>query len=501
MLDLKLKELKQLASTHNINGRSKMNKEQLITELNKIDGGGKPGSKSKSRTNKHKSSVAKQSATFKKPKKPQLKPFPNILEVPPEIPWPSSITTIIAKYENKYYTGIVKEKLENGKYLILFDNGSEGEFTEAQVELHKISKCIKLEYVEKKKKKTYTGLVTNITEIDEKDGKQKYIVVFKETGTEVLLTKSEIELYEEIPKTAKIQTIWNNTDKVNNYILTWGQDIVGSKINIIVDVEQLFNYLDHPSVLRGPPTPGRFQLWGMKFTQDALNIFNELDENDKKVDYDNKTKVKGVTDKYMLYQIYKFFNLIKYPNGITDLPDHPGLQQYTMTAQNVRGRPALIGQSGLRINPEFNYYITKGTVLGIYKGTICTCSEAEENNENARTIRGYKKGYQFTLTTHNPNEDDPGSNFVVDPYIPGSPKSLLIYANDVARNLTTWSRRNAVFEQNATFAEVEIYGMTYMILIALKDLYPGDEIGVDYGPNYIAGGKKHDNKKKVKSIK
>ena len=115
MLDLKLKELKQLASKYEINGRSKMNKEQLITELNKIDGGGKPASKSKSRTNKHKSSVAKQSATFKKPKKTQLKPFPNILEVPPEIPWPSSITTIIAKYPDGYwYTGIVKEKLENG---------------------------------------------------------------------------------------------------------------------------------------------------------------------------------------------------------------------------------------------------------------------------------------------------------------------------------------------------------------------------------------------------
>ena len=498
MLDLKLKELKQLASTHNINGRSKMNKEQLITELNKIDGGGKPGSKSKSRTNKHKSSVAKQSATFKKPKKPQLKPFPNILEVPPEIPWPSSITTIIAKYENKYYTGIVKEKLENGKYLILFDNGSEGEFTEAQVELHKISKCIKLEYVEKKKKKTYTGLVTNITEIDEKDGKQKYIVVFKETGTEVLLTKSEIELYEEIPKTAKIQTIWNNTDKVNNYILTWGQDIVGSKINIIVDVEQLFNYLDHPSVLRGPPTPGRFQLWGMKFTQDALNIFNELDENDKKVDYDNKTKVKGVTDKYMLYQIYKFFNLIKYPNGITDLPDHPGLQKYTMTAKDLRGRSdALIGKFGLRINPDFKHYITKGTVLGIYKGTICTKREGDAKEE---TKSDDEKGYQFTLTKHDPIEGDPGSNFVVDPfYTSSSPKSLLIYANDVARTLNKWSKKNAVFEQNATFAEVDIYGMTYMILIALKDLFPGDEIGVDYGKDYTVGGKKHVNKKKVKN--
>ena len=33
MLDLKLKELKQLASKYEINGRSKMNKEQLITEI------------------------------------------------------------------------------------------------------------------------------------------------------------------------------------------------------------------------------------------------------------------------------------------------------------------------------------------------------------------------------------------------------------------------------------------------------------------------------------
>ena len=493
MLDLKLKELKQLASKYEINGRSKMNKEQLITELNKIDGGGKPGSTSKSVSgmNKSKLSVVKQSVIFKKAA-PTYPPFPNILEVPSEIPWPSSITTIIAKYPDGYwYTGIVKEKLENGKYLILFDNGSEGEFTEAQVELHKISKCIKLEYVEKKKKKTYTGLVTNITEIDEKDGKQKYIVVFKETGTEVLLTKSEIELYEEIPKTAKIQTIWNNTDKVNNYILTWGQDIVGSKINIIVDVEQLFNYLDHPSVLRGPPTPGRFQLWGMKFTQNALNIFNELElaEDNKKVNYDYITKVKGVTYKYMLYQIYKFFNLIKYPEGITDLPDHPGLQKYTMTAKDLRGRSdALIGKFGLRINPDFKHYITKGTVLGIYKGTICTKREGDAKEE---TKSDDEKGYQFTLTKHDPIEGDPGSNFVVDPYIPGSPKSLLIYANDVARNLTTWSRRNAVFEQNATFAEVEIYGMTYMILIALKDLNPGDEIGVDYGKDYGNNKKKN----------
>ena len=232
----------------------------------------------------------------------------------------------------------------------------------------------------------------------------------------------------------------------------------------------------------------------MKFTQQALNIFNTLNpgKDEDKVYYQNITKVKGVTYKYMLYQIYKFFNLIKYPEGITDLPDHPGLQKYTMTAKDLRGRSdALIGKFGLRINPDFKHYITKGTVLGIYKGTICTCSEAEENNENARTIRGYKKGYQFTLTTHNPNEDDPGSNFVVDPYIPGSPKSLLIYANDVARNLTTWSRRNAVFEQNATFAEVEIYGMTYMILIALKDLNPGDEIGVDYGKDYGNNKKKN----------
>ena len=488
MLDLKLKELKQLASTHNINGRSKMNKEQLITELNKIDGGGKPASKSKSRTNKHKSSVAKQSATFKKPKKPQLKPFPNILEVPSEIPWPSSITTIIAKYENKYYTGIVKEKLENGKYLILFDNGSEGEFTKAQIEENKISKCIKLIY----DSEPYTGIVTNKTEIER--GIQKYVVVFKETGTEVLLTESEIESFEEILKTAKIQTIWNATDKVNNYILTWDQDIVNSKINIIVDVEELFNYLDTPSTIRGPSTPGRFQLWGMKFTQNALNIFNELElaEDNKKVNYDYITKVKGVTYKYMLYQIYKFFNLIKYPEGITDLPDHPGLQQYKMTAQNVRGRPALIGQSGLRINPEFNYYITKGTVLGIYKGTICTKRESDAKEE---TRSAHEKGYQFTLTKHDPIEGDPGSNFVVDPfYTSSSPKSLLIYANDVARTLNKWSKKNAVFEQNATFAEVDIYGMTYMILIALKDLYPGDEIGVDYGKDY-------GNNKKKKSVK
>jgi len=51
--------------------------------------------------------------------------------------------------------------------------------------------------------------------------------------------------------------------------------------------------------------------------------------------------------------------------------------------------------------------------------------------------------------------------------------------------------------------------MTYMILIALKDLNPGDEIGVDYGKDYIesssssssSGGKRHVNKKKVKSVK
>lgn len=495
MLDLKLKELKQLASTHKINGRSKMNKEQLITELNKIDGGGKRGSKSKSRTNKHKSSVAKQSATFKKAT-PTYPPCPNILEVPSKIPWPSSITIIIAKYPDGYwYTGIVKEKLENGKYLILFDNGSEGEFTAAQVEANKISKCIKLVY-----EKPYTGIVTNKTEKDK--GIQKYIVVFKETGTEILLTKSEIESFEEIPKTATIEEVWNDTDKVNNYILTWDQDMIDSQINIIIDVEQLFNYLDTPSVLRGPSTPGRFQLWGMKFTQQALNIFNTLNpgKDEDKVYYQNITKVKGVTDKYMLYQIYKFFNLIKYPNGITDLPDHPGLQKYKMTAENVRGRSALIGQYGLRIKPDFKYYITKGTVLGIYKGTICTADEADENWKNAATIPGYKKGYQFTLTTHNPIPGKPGSNFVVDPFIPGSPQSLLIYANDVAKNLAVFSWTNVAFEQNAAFVEVDIYGMTYMILIALKNLNPGDEIGVNYGEHYKVGGKRYKNKKKVKLV-
>ena len=495
MLDLKLKELKQLASKLEITGRSKMNKEQLITELNKIHGGGKPGSTSKSVSgmNKSKLSVVKQSVIFKKAA-PTYPPFPNILEVPSEIPWPSSITTIIAKYPDGYwYTGIVKEKLENGKYLILFDDGSEGQFTKAQIEENKISKCIKLIY----ESEPYTGIVTNKTEIER--GIQKYVVVFKETGTEVLLTESEIESFEEILKTAKIQTIWNATDKVNNYILTWDQDIVNSKINIIVDVEELFNYLDTPSTIRGPSTPGRFQLWGMKFTQNALNIFNELElaEDNKKVNYDYITKVKGVTYKYMLYQIYKFFNLIKYPEGITDLPDHPGLQKYTMTAKDLRGRSdALIGKFGLRINPDFKHYITKGTVLGIYKGTICTKREGDAKEETKSVD---DKGYQFTLTKYDPIEGDPGSNFVADPfYSSSSPKSLLIYANDVARTLKKWSKKNAVFEQNAGFAEVDIYGMTYMILIALKDLNPGDEIGVDYGKDYVVGGKRHVNKKKIK---
>lgn len=484
MLDLKLKELKELAKQHNINGRSKMNKQQLINELTIINGGGKG---QKSQTSKQpqssKSLAVKSKLSFKKVAT-KYSPCDNVSYMPNYIPlriqWPSSFITIVAKYNDIWYTGLVEKQLENGKFLIKFNNGTEGEFTAADIENYKTTQCINAVY----NKKNYSGIVAS--KITSGVDKNKHFIVFQD-GSEAVLTEDKIQQFQINKSGSIIEVLWNDKDNIVNYKLTWDQDLTKSQNSILLTVDELFDYLNTPLTLKTVLSADRFQLWGLKFTSAALQIFNglTLEEGEHKLYYENITKIRGVSNKYILSQIHKFFKLFENPTGLRDIPDHPGLEKYLMTSVNVSGRTALIGQYGLRIKPTFTCYITKGTVLGIYKGTICTAKEAEYYNTNADKIPGYKKGYQFTLTNYDPIPGKPESNLVVDPYIPGSPRGLLMYANDVARNIKIYSKTNAVFEQNAGFVEVDIYGMTYLILIALKDLFPGDEIGVDYGPSYI----------------
>jgi hypothetical protein len=393
-----------------------------------------------------------------------------------QVKWPSSVITILTKYNEVWYTGIVEKSLNNDNYLIKFNDGSEGEFTENNVEQYKTTQCVNAIY----NNKNYTGIVSK--KIMKGSNKNNYFIVYQD-GSEALVNEDILSKLKNIDKTATIQeVVWNVTDQVVNYKLTWDQDLNGSKISVLLTVDELFDCLNTPSTLKTSLNYTSFQLWGNKFTHSAFDIFNniKLGANEHKLYYDDNNKFKGISYNYLVSQIHKFYQLFEHPTGLPDIPDHSALEKYKMTASNVRGRKALIGQHGLRIKPSFNSTIEKGSILGVYKGTICTSDEADWYEENADTIAGYKKGYQFTLRK---------TNLVVDPFIPGSPQSLLIYANDVSKNLKSFSKTNAVFEQNARFLEIYIYGMPFIILVTLKKLVAGDEIGVDYGPEYIIGGK------------
>jgi hypothetical protein len=480
----KLKELKELAQKHKITGRSTMNKATLITELSKLiqkeTKGGKPKKQQESVSQKPSaSSLRKPSASVKKPsqsKSAAQKTLPicdNVRYIPNYIGREIRISVeqvryIIAKYDDKWWKGTVGEKQSNGKYLIIFSNGSEGEFTETEVKTHESSGMILANY----NGTNYTGL------IGPRLPNGKYIIMFDE-GSEGEFTQDEVNRYK-ITNSSEGSAIavvksasWDDSEKVVKYKLVFkGTNKSAGEVYL----NELYEKLDPslPLTLKTSVPATQFQLWGNRFTPAALREFNSLrpEENERRI-YLEWNGINRIRELYLLSEIHKFFKLFENPLGIVDLPDHPGLEQYRMTAENVRGRKGLIGQLGLRIRENFDCIIKKGTILGIYKGTVCTEREARQYEESHPITQ---KGYQFNLE----------NGCVIDPYIPGSPQpSLLIYANDVSRNIAVYSKTNAVFTQNCAFREVDMYGWIYIVLIALKDLYPGEEIGVDYGNRYI----------------
>ena len=410
--NLNLKELKALSKEHSIKGRSTMNKEQLVNALS---------SKNEQRINttivgSGKSNSESVSKSVLKPalaaiSKAQPKASKASKNTLKKLPCPFEV---IPRYMPDYRGTTVNWLWD--------DNGTE---------------------------RTSTAVVDGIV-YDEKEDVVMYSLKWTQDNS---------------PVSHNLQGLYrrpsDSDEKQHKYI--WLNELYEEIIGL-------------PSTLRTRKSAFRYKLWGNIFTPCAYAEFNtlEAEPGEEKLHFEwPDCKKYGINYLQVVSEIHKFFKLLQNPTGTADLPDHPALEKYTMTASNVRGRNALIGSSGLRIKPEWPYCIKKGTILGIYKGTVCTKAEAEEYKKEYITL-GTGDGYQFNIL-----DDD----FVIDPMIPNSPQGLLMFANDVGLDLTRPNGPVAL-PQNCIFKEVDLYGWTYIVLFALKDLVPGQEIGVNYGSNF-----------------